>query len=140
MSAYFEIQGFKFDLKTLELPDACKGVQLVSEIVGPAMRAPEMATAIGGAMGRLPELLDLFAPYCEVRGPGVAEGRKVPLKSFRSEVFNGRLDLAMLFAANCAAAEFGDFLGAGLERLSAGLAELAPRWPSPKGQSHSSGD
>ncbi len=139
MAADFKIDGYEFELRTLDLPDACKGVKLVGELVGPAMNATDHATAIAGAIGRLPELLDLFVPYCQVRGPGVAEGRRVDLKPYRGDVFNGKLDRAVLFAANCAAAEFGDFLGAGLERLGAGLADLAQRYPSLKVPTRTSG-
>ncbi len=139
MSAEFEIDGYEFELRTLALPDACKGVKLVGQLQSVAGTG-DVVAAITAAVGDLPALLDLFAPHCTVKHPNVGAGRKVALKTFKSEVFDGHLDRALLFAANCAAAEFGDFLGAGLERLGAGLAELAQRYPALKGQSPTSGD
>lgn len=139
MSADFDIDGYSFELRTLDLTDACRGVKLVGELLGPAMGAADLTSAISAAVGRLPELIELFTPYCKVQAADVAGGRKVDLKPFRAEVFNGHLDRAVLFAANCAAAEFGDFLGAGLERLSTGLAELAQKYPALRAQTPSSG-
>lgn len=139
MAADFEIDGFSFELRSLPLADACRGARLVSELVGSGLADANFAAALGSAIGRLPELVELFAPHCKVEGEGVAGGRKVALKAFVGECFDGHLDRAVLFAANCAAAEFGDFLGAGLERLGSGLAELTAKYPALKAPTPTSG-
>jgi hypothetical protein len=113
----FEIDGFTFTLRTLKLQDACRGAELTGAL---------------NQLSRLPELLKLFAPYCTVEHETVGAGRKVPLDKFLGDVFDGHIDRAMLFAAECSAIEFGDFLGAGQERLKTGLEALAQRYPSLK--------
>jgi hypothetical protein len=140
MVSIFQIDDIEFTLKRLPLEDACKGLELVGGIAGPAMATNDFVSAITAAVGKLPQLIALFAPHCKVQGEGIGMGGKLPLAKFVNETFNGHLDRAILFAANAAAEEYGDFLGAGIERLSAGLQEMGQRFPSLMARIPSSGD
>ncbi len=135
----FEIQGWVFELSHLELPEACRGVELVAGVAGAGFGAGSVAAALATSISKLPALVDLFAPCCKVQCEEFHGGKKLPLATFKSEVFSGRLDLAILFAANCAALEFGDFLGEGLSRLQSGLEELLVKFPALKAPTPSSG-
>lgn len=134
MSRGFEIDGFAFELSPLELPEACRAARLLTELVGAplaggGLTAESAAAALASSFERLPPLVDLFAANCKVQGESVAGGREVPLKTFKSEVFKGKLDRAILFVANCAVVELGDFLGAGLERIGSGLSLILDQNP-----------
>jgi hypothetical protein len=131
----FELQGLTFEFSQMPLAKACAALELLSELIKGSFAAggdfrQAVAGACSAAIGKLPALINAYAPFCKVQGEGVAAGRKVALKTFQGEAFNGRLDLAILFVANCAAIEHADFLAEGLERIAAGLAELGQRFPS----------
>jgi uncharacterized membrane protein YgcG len=136
----FEIDGCKFWFKRVSLEDGCKGLRLVSEIVGPALSAGDMAQALTASIDKLPQLVTLFAKYTDFQADHAAAGRKVALAKFTDDLFRGRLDLAVLFVANCAVIEYGDFLGERLQRLGDGMADLVNRFPALKALIHSSGD
>ncbi len=141
--AEFVIDDLTFEFREMPLSDACKALELVAELVQGALGGEDVKAAIVGALSKtiskLPALVDAFSPFCKVEGEGLAAGRRVPLKTFQGDAFNGRLDRALLFVANCAACEYSDFLGAGLERLSTGLADLVSRYPSLMARIPSSG-
>lgn len=142
----FTVDGLEFEFSEMPLPETCKGAELVGELLKGAFSAGgDLKLAIAGAcsaaISKLPALVELFAPFCKVEHDEVSAGRAVKFtKEFQARAFNGKLDRAILFVANCAAVEYGDFLGAGLERVAAGLGELAQRYPSLTARSHSSGD
>lgn len=136
----FDIDGVRFWFKRVSLEDGCLGLRMVSEVAAPALNAKDFASALTKSIDQLPKLVNLFAPYCEVQGDGVAAGRKVPLKPFVQDCFAGHLDRALLFVANCAVIEYGDFLGERLTALGRGLGELAERFPALKALTPSSGD
>lgn len=140
----FEIDGLTFEFRQMPLEQACKALELVSSLAQGALVEGDMkakiAGALAGAVGKLPALIDAFVPFCKVEGEGLAAGRRVELKAFKGDAFDGRLDRALLFVSNCAACEFGDFLGEGLERLASGLGALAARYPSLMARIPSSGD
>jgi hypothetical protein len=131
----FELQGLTFEFSQMPLAKACAALELLSELIkGAFVPGGDIRQAVAGAfatgVAKLPALIDAYAPFCKVEGERVAAGRKVALKTFQGEVFDGHMDLAILFVANCAAIEHADFLAEGLERIAAGLAELGQRFPS----------
>jgi hypothetical protein len=139
----FEVDGLRFEFAEMPLEKTCKGAELVSELVAGAQGGTlqeRVAGAAAKAISKLPALVDIFAPFCKVEGDGVGAGRKVPLGTFKGEVFNGRLDRAILFVAHCAAVEYADFLADGLERVGAGLADLVSQYPSLTARLPTSGD
>lgn len=143
MSEQFEIDGCRFWFKRVSLEDGCKGLRLMAEIAGPALGKGDFAQALTASIDKLPELVRMFAPYTEFQCEDVAStgaGRRVGLAKFTDDLFRGKLDLAVLFVANCAAIEYGDFLGDKLQKLGAGLADLANRFPALKALIPSSGD
>lgn len=136
----FEIDGVKFWFRRISLEDGCTGLRMVSEVMTPAFNAKDFASALTKSIDQLPKLVDLFVPYCQVEGDGIAAGRKVQLKAFKQDAFAGHLDRALLFVANCAVIEYGDFLGERLAKLGTGLGELVQRFPSLQALIPSSGD
>lgn len=141
----FEIDGLTFEFGEMPLPQTCAGAELVSELYLAGSAGGEtvplrIAAGAQRAIGKLPSLMAIFTPFCKVEGEGLAQGKRVKLKAFEGEVFNGRLDRALLFVANCAAVEYGDFLSEGLARVAEGLAELVVRYPSLKAPTPTSGD
>lgn len=117
----FECDGVTFDVGRLNLNDSCKGLELLSKILGPAivaapggLHAAELALFTQAS--RIPELLALFAPVVKVHRnndgePCLADaGTLVDLKPFLEQVFAGRLDLACAFIAECVKNEFGTFM------------------------------
>lgn len=96
----FEIEGIRFELRTLKVDDACSGMDL--------MNADD-------SMAKMSKLLKLFAPYCKVsrNGDGTFEGGAlmVPLKDFADDLFGGRLDLLIRFNTEAVNLEYGSFLG-----------------------------
>lgn len=142
----FEIDGLTFEFRQMPLDAACAGAELVIDLVrggleGQDLRA-KMTAALALAMAKLPKLIDTFTPFVQVEDPSgaIGAGRRVPLKSFRDQAFNGHIDRAILFVLNCAAIEFGDFLGEGVERLAAGVETLLSRYPSLLARIPGSGD
>lgn len=127
----------------MPLDAACAGAELVLDLVRGGLAEGDlrsrMAAALGQALGMLPKLVATFVPYCKFDDP--ASGRRVTLAgAFQKDVFDGHLDRAILFVLNCAAAEFGDFLAEGLDRLTAGLEALLGRYPALMARIPGSGD
>ena len=129
----FEIDGLTFEFRQMPLDAACAGAELVIDLVrggleGQDLRA-KMTSALALAMAKLPKLVKTFTPYVRYDDP--ASGRRVQFSdAFQKDVFDGHIDRAILFVLNCAAIEFGDFLGEGVERLAAGVEALLSRYPS----------
>lgn len=141
----FEIDGVTFEFRQMPLPEACKALELVSSLLEGSLNGGDVkariAAALARVIGQLPAMINAFAPYCQVEGEGLAAGRRVKLAgAFQGDVFNGHLDRAILFVANCIAAEFADFLVEGLQRLSTGLLELVGKFPALQAQIPGSGD
>jgi len=143
----FEIDGLTFEFRQMPLDAACAGAELVIDLVRGGLAEGDlrvrMAAALQLALGKLPKLVATFVPYCKVEDPSGAlgAGRRVALAgAFQKEVFDGHLDRAILFVLNCAAAEFGDFLAEGLDRLMAGLEALLGRYPALMARIPGSGD
>ena len=119
--AQFECDGVAFDVGRLNLNDSCKGLELLTKVLGPAVNAAsggqQAATiALLGQAGQIPAMLALFAPVAKVWRdaagiPGTVDcGTLVDLKPFVEQVFAGRLELACAFLAQCVRNEFGPFL------------------------------
>jgi hypothetical protein len=140
----FEVDGLTFEFSEMPLAKTCEGAELVSELYQAGFSGttvPErIAAGAQRAIGKLPAMMALFVPFCKVESEGLAQGKRVKLDKFQGDVFNGRIDRALLFVANCAAIEYGDFLSEGLARVALGLAELVERYPSLTPQTPTSGD
>lgn len=143
----FEVDGLTFEFSEMPLPEACRGAELVAELIQASGAqgdiAQRVAAAAAKALSKLPDLVKLFAPFCKVEDPSgaIGAGRRIRLAgAVEGMAFNGRIDRAVLFVANCAAAEYSDFLSEGLERVAAGLAELGSRYPSLLARIPGSGD
>lgn len=141
MAAEFEIDGTKFRVQRLELEAAFAGLEIVTQIAGPAFqqlalspaqRNPEaIAKALAGGLGKVPRLIALFESVTEVTLPGTKTWARLEL--VKGQIFEGRHDVAIIFCTQCIEAEYGDFLSEGLQRavdacktLFESLAERTP--------------
>ena len=122
----FEVDGHSFEFNEMPLTKSCESLQLVLELTD---GVGGLAAALGKAIGKLPALVDAFAPFCKVQGPETAD-RQLKVKDVKEALFNGRLERAILFVVNCAVAEHGDFLGAGIERLMSSVKEALEASPA----------
>jgi hypothetical protein len=136
----FELEGRRFEVKSLELDDSCMGLEVLGKALGPAALLAFGASAIsadGGAdkeldygpllqalltqASQIAVLLKLFAPRSRFDRGG--NGFMVELKPFVGEVFGGRVDLMVAFLVHAVRAEYGCFLG-GNNALGPLLAQL----------------
>lgn len=133
----FEIEGRTFELKHLDIDEACAGLEVLAKALGPALGAAALdgtvneaglVTALLGQASQVSVLLRKFAPAAKIsRKPdGAFEtgGAMVDLKPFLSDVFTGRVDLMIAFLAKAVEFEYGAFLG--------GAPALAALVPTPK--------
>lgn len=121
----FEVDGVTFEQRHLEVDAACEGLELLAQILGPAVEGltdqnVDLGATLASALSRstkLAPLMRLFAGVCKVsRTPGgeyQTGGNMVELKPFAKDVFRGRLDLLMAFLVKCATFEYGRFLDGG---------------------------
>lgn len=127
----FELEGRKFELKSLEPDDSCMGLEVLGKALGPAALLAFAGSAAASEDGETPEdkpldygallqamvsqasqvgvLLKLFAP--RTRFDRAGNGFMVELKPFVSEVFGGRIDLVLAFLVHAVRAEYACFLG-----------------------------
>lgn len=139
---HFQVGDVRFWFKRVSLEDGCLSLRLLGESMGMAAgrTLPDYVAALTRSIDRVPQLVALFAGYCEVEGPGIGAGRRVALKPFIQETFAGHIDRALLFIANCSAIEHADFLDDRLLGLGAGVADLVQRFPALAALIPSSGD
>ena len=126
----------------LEVLDSLKGQRYVAALLGPifdeGVNAPE--GSIGNIMGRLqesleclPDLLQLFVPYCTHTHDGKPD---VSLKPFYKLAFKGRPVQCLAFIAHCIQVEYGDFLSErGRAPLVAAVESLSIFQPGSSGTS-----
>lgn len=141
--AQFDVDGVRFTVKRLKYEDAARGLALLGDVLGPALQQfttgaalADLIPAVAKGIGRLPELVRLFAPRTEFVH---TSGRTVAFsEAFAEDVFGaGRLDRAIEYVANCIHTEYGSFLhGDALEQLGQRLAKL---FPAPKAPTLPSG-
>lgn len=128
----FECDGVAFDVGRLNLNESCRGLELLTRMLGPALgqiqENPQAAPlALLSQAGQIPPLLAMFAPVSKVSRNGAGEygahgdGTFVDLKPFVEQVFVGRLDLACMFLAECVKLEFGPFLSSAKDGALASL-------------------
>jgi hypothetical protein len=123
MQHEFEIAGTRFRLSALKLKAALRGETLVAQSLFPVLAAgvsgfsPESLHNALPGLEKLPELVDVFAPVCEVEWPPPekrAEGgepRWVPLSRFLDEVFERRGTLLLAWLLDCIDWQYSDFFG-----------------------------
>lgn len=121
----FECDGVSFEQDHLDVDAACEGLELLAQILGPAVEGltddkVDLGATLAGALSRstkLAPLMRLFAGVCKVSrtsdGKYETGGNMVDLKPFAKTVFKGRLDLLMAFLVECAKFEYGRFLDGG---------------------------
>lgn len=107
----FMLDGKAFELRPLPLDESCRGLELLATVLGPAFGSASDAQAIALALtkaGELPKLVGLFAKH--TRFDRQNDGVMTALAPFVGDVFERRLDLALLFVAHAVKAEYAAFL------------------------------
>jgi hypothetical protein len=140
----FEVDGLTFEFKQPPLSETCRSLEIVMAVLDKAGAGGEtlqdkLIGALRQSIGKLPELVQMFAAFCKVEGPGIGSGRRVNLPAFAGDVFDGRLDRAVLFVFNCILVEHADFLSEKLDGLAEELGAAVARFPSLTARIRSSG-
>lgn len=137
-STAFDLEGRSFELRHLDIDEACAGLEILAKAIGPALSQAaldgavseaSMVTALLGQASQVSVLLRKFAPVAKVSrkpdGSFEAGGAMVELKPFLTDVFTGRVDLMIAFLAKAVEFEFGAFLG-GAPALAGLLPQTKP--------------
>lgn len=126
----FELEGTRFELKRLSPEDACMGLQVLGQALGPAAvavlggEAPDYGAILQALLtqaSKAYDLLKLFAPRAKFDRSN--NGSMVDLKPFVGDVFGGRIDLMIAFLVHAVRAEYACFLS-GDNALAPLLAQL----------------
>ena len=134
----FELDGRRFEVKSLGIDESCAGLELFGRVAGPAIAAAlldgqtNLGAVIQAALSnasQLAKLLRMFAKHA--RYDRLQDGNMVALTPFVDDVFAGRLELMLGFLAPCVKAEFGSFLaGDGLQALLTQMGLSSPPAPT----------
>jgi hypothetical protein len=134
----FQVADRQYQISTLKVKPALKGVQILTQALLPAAAAMysfqsgngqdgDLIRQAIGATERLDELIDLCVPACKVDWNRTGNGW-VPLSQFFEDCFAGDTVALLEWLFECLSFQYADFLaGNGLNALATKAAKFASR-------------